>query len=71
MELTNGIKEKDNPERIPPKRIILLEPHLSTAQPTMGPAIPPCVLLKEAAIEVMARVHPNSAIIGLKKTPKL
>ena len=62
---------KPSPETNPPKMITRRDPYLSTAQPTTGPATPPSMLRRDAAPEVMARVQPNSFIIGLKKTPKL
>jgi len=46
-------------------------PYLSMIHPNMGEAIPPWMLRSEYAPAVMARVQPNSVIIGLKNTPKL
>ena len=65
------MRAKESPETIAPTMMTPRDPYLSTAQPTIGEAIPPSMLRNEYAPAVMARVQPNSSDIGLKNTPKL
>ena len=69
-ELVWLVSNRLKPVNIPIKRITILGPYLSEAQPPKRANIPPSNTQVDKTAEVATRVKLNSPSMDLKKTPK-
>jgi len=69
-ELVWPVSNRLRPVNKPIRRITILGPYLSKAQPPKIVNIPPSTIKIEKIEEVAARVKSNSPSMDLKKTPK-
>ena len=69
-ELAWLVSNKLTPASMPIKRITILGPYLSEAQPPQKAHILASIILVDRIVDVTARVRLNSLAMDLKKTPK-